>query len=122
MVILEGIASVLKPFSEFTTMVQGVDYPTINLIAALYTHIEDKLESIRLFADDSILKNAIDILLKNMPKRIELTDDVIAAACIDPTIQKLPIIDRWLNRKGEIIFAFFHKFSFRFSHCIIIYN
>lgn len=109
---LNGIAAVLEPFNEFTKMIQGIDYPTINLIPALYTHIEDKLNDIRLFMDDGIGINAIDILLKNMPKRIQLTDEIIAAACIDPTIQKLPIIDRWLTEKGEITFAFFKKNHF----------
>lgn len=97
---LNGIASVLKPFSEFTKIVQGVEYPTINLIPLLYTHIEDQLENIRLFTSEILVRKAIDILLLNMPNRIVLTEEAIAAACVDPAIQHLPIIERWLNEKG----------------------
>lgn len=97
---LNGIASVLKPFSEFTIIVQGVEYPTINLIPLLYTHIEDQLENIRLFTSETLVHEAIDILMRNMPNRIVLTEEAIAAACVDPAIQHLPIIERWLNEKG----------------------
>lgn len=88
-----GIASILKPFSEFTKIVQGVEYPTINLLPLLYTHIEDELDNIRIFATDNLVREAIDILLLNMPNRIILNEEVIAA------IQHLPIIDRWLEER-----------------------
>lgn len=103
---LNGLAHVLKPFGELTKIVQGVEYPTINLVALLLTHIEDQLESIRLFSTNVFVKETIDILLQNLNKRLELTDEIIAATCLDPSLQHLPIITRRLNEKGAVMCDF----------------
>lgn len=97
---LDGLASILKPFDEFTKLAQGVNYPTINLIPLLVTEIEDRLQNLRLFLDDDIVVGAIDILLLNLRNRIKLTDIVIAAGCLDPAVQHLPIIRDWLRDKS----------------------
>lgn len=97
---LDGLASILKPFDEFTKLAQGVNYPTINLIPLLVTEIEDRLQNLRLFLDDDILVGAIDILLLHLRDRIKLTDTVMAAGCLDPAVQHLPIIRDWLRDKG----------------------
>lgn len=104
---LNGLACVLKPFDELTKIVQGVEYPTINLVALLLTHIEDELETLRVLSSNVFVKEAIDIILNNLDKRLEITDEMIAAACLDPSLQHLPIIARKLNEKGEVI-CFFH--------------
>lgn len=104
---LNGLACVLKPFGELTKIVQGVEYPTINLVALLLTHIEDQLETIRVFSSNKFVKEAIDILIENLDKRLEMTDEKIAAAYLDPSLQHLPIIARRLNEKGEVNCLFF---------------
>lgn len=105
---LNGLACVLKPFEELTKIVQGVEYPTINLVPLLLTHIEDQLETIRILSSNVFVKEAIDILLQNLYKRIEITDEIMAAAFLDPSIQHLPIIARRLNEKGLFVFSLFN--------------
>lgn len=99
--LLNGLASVLKPFVDFTKLIQGVNYPTINLIPLFVTEIESKLESIKLFATDELILGAVQILLSKIRDRIKLSKVVVAAGCLDPAVQHLPIIDSWLNENGE---------------------
>lgn len=101
MKLLQGLAEVLKPFEEFTKIIQGVDYPTINLIPLLLTEIESKLEELRLFTTGTFILEAIDILLINLRKRIELSEVVVAAGCVDRAIQHLPILESWLQKYGK---------------------
>lgn len=77
----------------------------MNTMVLFYTEIEDRLKQIKLFNTDEIIDKAADILLENLPKRFELHNDYIAAALIDPRIQHLEIVDRWIREKGI-------KFSF----------
>lgn len=100
--LLQGLSEVLKPFEEFTKTIQGISYPTINLIPLFITDIENRLECSRMFTTDMLILEAIDILLQNLRKRIELTEIVVAAACLDPAIQHMRIIDTWLEEKGMI--------------------
>lgn len=99
--LLSGLANALKPFNDFTKLIQGVDYPTINLIPLLITEIEHQLNEQRMFEEESLIVDAIDILSKNLQKRIEMNDIVITAACLDPAVQHLPIIDEWLQKKSK---------------------
>lgn len=48
-----------------------------------------------------IICDAADILLQNIPNRIPLTEDMIAAAILDPSIQHLPVIDDWLRKQRK---------------------
>lgn len=48
---------------------------------------------------DEIFRDAAKILLRNIPKRIPLTEDMIAAGILDPCIQHLPVINDWLDAK-----------------------
>lgn len=97
--LLSGLVGVLKPFNDFTKLVQGVDYPTINLIPLLITEIDHQLTQQRMFVEESLIVDAIDLLLVNLKKRIEMNEIVIAAACLDPAVQHLPIVDNWLQKK-----------------------
>lgn len=99
--LLNGFASVLKPFGDFTKLIQGVNYPTINLIPSLVTEIEDKLKNLKLFSTDELILGALDILLSKIRDRIILSPVVIAAGCLDPAVQHLPIIDLWLHENGK---------------------
>lgn len=87
---------------------QGVDYPTINLIPLLVAEIEESLQSLRLFSEDALIVGGIDILLLNLRNRIQLTDIVIAAGCLDPAVQHLPLINDWLRENG--MYGFLIKF------------
>lgn len=98
--LLEGLAAVLKPFNDFTEIIQGIEYPTINLIPILITDIEYNLTAQRMFATEDIIVEGIDILLTNLRKRIELSEIVVAAACLDPAIQHATIINEWFHQKG----------------------
>lgn len=108
LIFLDEMASVLKPFDEITKLAQGVDYPTINLIPLLVAEIEERLQSLRLFLEDALIVGAIDILLLNLRNRIQLTDIVIAAGCLDPAVQHLPLINDWLRENG--MYGFLIKF------------
>lgn len=53
---------------------------------------------------NGIICDATDILLQNIHNRIPLTEDMIAAAIVDPSIQHIQMIDDWLRsqRKTKI--------------------
>lgn len=97
--LLTGLVDALKPFNDFTKLIQGVDYPTINLIPLLITEIDHQLTQQRMFSEEQLVVDAIDILLVNLKKRIEMNEIVIAAACLDPAVQHLPILDEWLKNR-----------------------
>lgn len=97
--LLSGLADALKPFNDFTKLIQGVNYPTINLIPLLITEIDHQLTQQRMFTEESLVVDAIDILLLNLKKRIGMNEIVIAAACLDPAVQHLPLLDDWLTKR-----------------------
>lgn len=49
----------------------------------------------------NVICDAADILLQNISKRIPLTEDMIAAAILDPSIQHLHVIDDWLRAERK---------------------
>lgn len=110
--ILEGLSHILDVFPFFTQIVQGNKYPTANLIPLFYTEIQQKLMSIKALCDNTYIRKATEILLAKLETRIILTKEIIAAACLDPAIQHLEIIDQWLISKGVYtihIYACFHS-------------
>lgn len=98
--LLEGMIELLDVFNVFTIYVQGDKYPTMNTMVLFYAEIEDRLKKIKLFNTNDVIDNAADILLENLPKRFDLKNDYIAAALIDPRIQHLEIVKRWIGEKG----------------------
>lgn len=100
MALLNGLVELLEVFNIFTIFIQGCQYPTMNTIALFYTEIEDKLDKIALFNTNDTIEKAAKILRENLPKRIELLNEYVAAALIDPHIQHLEIVSRWISDKG----------------------
>lgn len=45
------------------------------------------------------IRKAIEILLEHIDKRFELTEIMIAAAILDPSVQHLNAIDDWISKK-----------------------
>lgn len=99
--ILNGFHELLEVFDIFTTAVQGNSYCTINLVPLLYTEIEERLNTVKLMTSNKHIKRAAEILCEKLGSRIELTQEIIAAACVDPVLQHLDIIDVWLSKKGK---------------------
>lgn len=100
MELLQSLVELLDVFNVFTTYVQGNQYPTMNTMVLFYTEIEDRLKKIKLFNTNEIIENAANILLNKLPERFELHNDYIAAALIDPRIQHIEIVDRWIRDQG----------------------
>lgn len=105
--LLDGIVELLDVFNVFTTFIQGNSYPTLNTFVLFYAEIQDHLKKMRDICDDgdssadSVIGKAADILLKNLDKRLPLNEECIGAALIDPRMQRLPIIDKWLTEHGK---------------------
>lgn len=104
--LLEGLVELLDVFNVFTVFIQGCEYPTMNTIVLFFTEIEDRLKKIQLFNLNEIISNATRILLDNLPKRIEILNEYIAAALIDPRMQHLDIVSRWISDKGNALLCF----------------
>lgn len=102
MALLDGMVHLLDVFNVFTIYVQGNQYPTINTMALFYTEMVDRLEEIKLFNTNEIIEKAADILLNKLPERIKLENDHIAAAIIDPRIQHLDIVNKWITENGIV--------------------
>lgn len=100
--ILNGFYELLEVFDIFTTAVQGSSYCTINLVPLLYTEIDERLVTIKLMTSNRHIRRAAEILCEKLDSRIELTQEIIAATCLDPVLQHLEIINVWLSKKGDI--------------------
>lgn len=99
--LLDGIVDMLDIFNVFTTFVQGNEFPTINTFVLFYTEIVDRLRKIVIYNDNDVITRAAQILLDNVDKRLPLTELSIAAAILDPNMQRLPAIEEWLISKGK---------------------
>ncbi|XP_031639538.1 zinc finger BED domain-containing protein DAYSLEEPER-like [Contarinia nasturtii] len=97
--LLERLADVLDVFNTFTKYIQGNSYPTLNSLILFYVEIKQGLEQIQRRNICEIISKVVDILLKNLDHRFELTDLCVAAAVLDPSTQHLPLIDTWLSDK-----------------------
>lgn len=98
--LLEGLVELLDVFNIFTVFIQGCEYPTMNTMALFYTEIEDRLQKIELFNMNETIENAAKILREKLPDRIEMLNEYIAAALIDPRIQHLEIVSQWILKNG----------------------
>lgn len=116
MTLLHGMIELLDIFNVFTVYVQGDQYPTMNTMALFYTEIEDRLEKIRLFNTIETIENAATILLEKLPERFELKNEHIAAALIDPRMQHLSIVNKWISDHGIVCIHFnsiiFHHYNY----------
>lgn len=98
--LLNGLVELLDVFNVFTIFIQGCQYPTMNTMALFYTEIVDKLDQIALFNRNDTIEKAAKILREKLPERIELLNEYIAAALIDPHMQHLEIVSQWISDKG----------------------
>lgn len=105
MSLLDGLVDLLDVFNVFTTFIQGNSYPTLNTFILFYAEISDRLKQICSLYDDEneIIVKAAQILLNNLDKRLPLNEECIGAALIDPRMQRLPIIDKWLMEEGKLV-------------------
>lgn len=106
--LLNGITELLGVFNVFSTFIQGNDYPTLNTFVLFYAEIHDHLVNMHTMYDDEddVIGQAAQILLDNLDKRLPLNEECIGAALIDPRMQRLPIIDKWLIEHGNWLIAF----------------
>lgn len=49
---------------------------------------------------DGIIADAAHILLENLERRLPLTEELVAAAILDPSVQHLEVIDDWLDEQN----------------------
>lgn len=52
-----------------------------------------------LLTKDGVIKRSVQILLENIDKRFEITEIMICAALLDPSVQHLAAIDDWVAKK-----------------------
>lgn len=113
LLLLAGLVELLDVFNIFTKYIQGNSYPTMNTVALFYTEIEDRLSYIAKYSAEKPISTAASLLLNKLPERIELLNEFIAASLLDPRLQHLEIIERWLSEKGNLLFIF-HSLHFQF--------
>lgn len=101
--LLNGVVELLDVFNVFTTFIQANEYPTMNTFVLFFTEIQDRLKSIIDHDEDEIIVKAAQVLRTNMANRLPLSMEFIGAALIDPRMQRLPIIQEWLNTNGTFI-------------------
>lgn len=99
--LLEGLVELLDVFNVFTKYIQGNFYPTMNTVLLFYTEIEDRLNYVAKYSLEQPISNAAKLLLKKLPKRIEILNEFVAASLLDPRLQHLDIIEKWLAKNGN---------------------
>lgn len=104
--LLEGLVELLEVFNVFTKYIQGNSYPTMNTVLLFYTEIEDRLQHIANYHTEEHISNAAKLLLAKLPIRIELVNEFVAASLLDPRLQHLNIIDKWLSENGNLFITF----------------
>lgn len=97
--LIEGFNKILDIFNIFTKFVESTSFSTLNNLILFYVDIKDKLTSAR---DENVgvLRDCANLLLENLPNRFEITDNMIAAANIDPWSQHVAYIDEILSSKN----------------------
>lgn len=106
MALLDCVIELLDIFNVFTTFIQANSYPTMNSFVLFYAEIRDRLDKAIANNHDDVIIRAANVLKANLDKRLPLTCEFIGAALIDPRMQRLPIIQEWLNTNGMFIIIF----------------
>ncbi|GAB0089617.1 hypothetical protein DMENIID0001_041920 [Sergentomyia squamirostris] len=97
--IITEAMNLLKIFADATDLIEGSQYPTVNLALLVYTDIKKRLQQ----APPSKMKT---LLLQNLDKRFKITDLMLWGAILDPSIQHLSIIEEILDKKKTTRLAF----------------
>lgn len=116
--LLAELVELLDVFNVFTKYIQGNSYPTMNTVALFYTEIEERLSYFAKYSIQEPISTAAKLLLEKLPERIELVNEFIAASLLDPRLQHLDIIEKWLTQKGNSFLTFYNfDSSFLFLSC-----
>lgn len=99
--LLAGLVDLLDVFNIFTNYIQGNTYPTMNTVLLFYTEIEERLTYISNHSLEKPISNGAKLLLRNLPKRIKILNEFVAATLLDPRLQHLDIIADWLAKNGN---------------------
>lgn len=124
LLLLAGLVELLDVFNIFTKYIQGNSYPTMNSVALFYTEIEDRLNYIAKYSEERPISNAASLLLEKLPERIELLNEFIAASLLDPRLQHLEIIEKWLSKNGNFLIEFhsLHIHFYRITRFLFHFN
>lgn len=101
LLLLAGLVELLDVFNVFTKFIQGNSYATMNTVALFYTEIEDRLTFLAKFSEQRPIAKAAQVLIEKLPDRIELINEFIAASLLDPRLQHLEIVEKWLSKNGN---------------------
>lgn len=104
-----GLNKILDIFNIFTKFVQSTKYCTMSYMLLFYEEIRDKLQT-QINSNIGVLRQCAQLLLKELPQRFEISDEVIVSAIIDPWSQHLRLIDEKLNEKGITKLSFLTDF------------
>ncbi|XP_037041774.1 uncharacterized protein LOC119078377 [Bradysia coprophila] len=107
---IKEFINILNVFEKATDVFQGSKYPTLNLTIIFYVEIKDSLE--RLSKEKSfsqIAQRAVAILLSRFDERFKLSDDMILASFLDPSMQHLPIIKEYFEKHGIDVITMLHE-------------
>ncbi|GAB0086086.1 uncharacterized protein DMENIID0001_000760 [Sergentomyia squamirostris] len=92
--LLEDAMAVLEIFRDATTDLQGQEYATANLGLLTFLSIKKNLED---SPKTPRQRKWSRVLLKNLPERFKITDDIILAAMLDPSVCKLDIVTQFVT-------------------------
>lgn len=74
-----------------------------------YVEITDKLQT-AINTNVGVLKQCAELLIKELPNRFPISEEMIIAALCDPCSQHLPLIDKLLNEKNHTRISFLTEF------------
>lgn len=87
---------IFELFGELVTHIQLTLDSNINMILVGVLQLKAKLMEIGSTTTNEVATIAVFILLKNIDKRLKITDEMTTAAILDPAFQNLPAVIQYL--------------------------
>ncbi|GAB0086306.1 uncharacterized protein DMENIID0001_003400 [Sergentomyia squamirostris] len=98
--ILSDIIEILKVLRDATILLEGQEYSTANLGLLIFLRIKMELEKQATTGHGVRRKKWARMLLENLVKRYVISEDILVASILDPTIYKLTRVKDYLKENN----------------------
>ncbi|XP_037029353.1 uncharacterized protein LOC119069409 [Bradysia coprophila] len=106
----KDFVKVLEVFEKATDVMQGISYPSLNISVFCYVDIKSSLEALNTCVTSSpIIEKSTAFLLERLNHRLPITENMIVAAFLDPSMQNLPLLSSYCRSRDVDMFELMVK-------------